>query len=454
MNLGWGELKKGVERLVWAEEGPDQSPARRRVVYPLRLTWAVFRELAEGQLTLRAMSLVYTTLLSLVPLLALSFSVLKAFGVHNQIEPFLFHVLAPLGERGVEIANRIIEFVDNLKVGVLGAIGLAMLIYTVVSLIQKIEHSFNYIWHVTRLRRMAQRFSDYLSVILIGPVLIFSAIGITASVLNNSIVQQLTAIEPFGTAIFLLGKLIPYFLIIGAFAFIYTFIPNTRVQFRAAMTGAVVAGVLWESAGWAFASFVVSSTRYTAIYSSFAILVMFMIWLYMSWLILLVGATIAFYVQHPEHLAAHRRRPRISARLREHLALLVMVLVGRHYYEGRPAWTEDDLLRRLRIPMEAVDSVLEPLVRNGLLILTADDPPTYLPGRDLETIRSKAVLDVVRTAEESAGADLGAGAPLRSEPGVEAILARMDQAVQSALGESTVKQLVVADTVRAAVPRS
>ena len=110
-------------------------------------------------LTLQAMSLVYTTLLSLVPLIAVSFSVLKGFGVHNQVEPMLSSVLAPLGDKGAEITSKIIEFVENTKAGVLGSLGLVLLFYTVVSLIQKIERSFNFTWRISKPRPFAQRFS-------------------------------------------------------------------------------------------------------------------------------------------------------------------------------------------------------------------------------------------------------------------------------------------------------
>ena len=271
------ELTKRLRDLVWKADIDALPPLRGRAVTTLRVIYVVVRDLADGQLTLRAMSLVYTTLLSMVPLLAVSFSVLKAFGVHNQIEPMLLNLLAPLGDKGVEITTRIIGFVDNMKAGLLGSLGLAFLIYTVISLLQKIERTFNFTWHVTQNRPFAQRFSDYLSVVLIGPVLVFSAIGITASVLSMDVVQKLAAIEPFGNLIELGSRLVPYLLIIAAFAFIYIFIPNTKVRAGSALVGGLVAGILWETTGWVFASFIVTSTKYTAIYSTFATLIMNMI---------------------------------------------------------------------------------------------------------------------------------------------------------------------------------
>jgi membrane protein len=209
----------------------------------------IVREATEGQLTLRAMSLVYTTLLSVVPLLALSFSVLKAFGAHNAVEPLMLNLLEPLGEQGVEITQNVLTFVDNMRVGVLGFVGLLFLVYTVVSLVQKIELAFNGIWQIEGTRSLGQRFSNYLSVIMIGPLLVVSALGATAALMSSALMQRVTAIEPLGTLFETAASLLPYGLIVAAFTFIYMFVPNTRVRLLPALIGAVVAGILWQTVG-------------------------------------------------------------------------------------------------------------------------------------------------------------------------------------------------------------
>ena len=406
----------------------------------LRVFYVVIRDLLEGQLTLRAMSLVYTTLLAMVPLLAVSFSVLKGFGVHNQIEPLLLNFLRPLGERGVEVTSRIIGFVDSVKAGILGSIGFALLIYTVISLIQKIERACNDTWHVNRSRPLSQKFSDYLSVILIGPVLVFSALGITASVMSTTVVQKMVAIKVFGSLMELATKLVPYLLVIAAFTFVYIFVPNTRVRFRSALTGGLVAGVLWEASGWAFASFVVKSAKYTAIYSGFAILIMFMIWLYLSWLIVLVGASVAYYHQHPESVTSYRRELRLSNRMQEKLALLVMFLVGNNYYDNLPALTLEEFAQSLNVPMEALEPIMEALEGYGLLSQTANEPPTYLPARPLDTAELKDVLDAVRGANEIV--DLKPQSE-SAELAVDQLVDHIDQAMAGALRGSTLKDLAL-----------
>ena len=431
-------IESAITGTIWDADLAALPRWKAWLINALRVSYAVLRDLAAGQLTMRAMSLVFTTLLSLVPLLAISFSVLKGFGVHNQVEPLLLNFLEPLGEKGVEITNRVIGFVENVEVGVLGSLSIALLFYTVISLMQKIERAFNFTWHVSHQRPLGQRFSGYLTIVVIGPVLVFSSLGITATVMSTTLVEDLAAIRPLGTLIEVATKLVPYVMVIAAFTFIYVLMPNTRVRLRSAFVGGLAAGVLWESTGWAFASFIVASTRYTAIYSAFATLIMFLIWLYLSWLILLIGASIAFYDQHPEYLTIERGEPRLSNRVKEKLAFLVAYLIGDSYYRSLPAWTSEGLAQRLRVPKGAMESVLQALEKGGLLIRTGGDPPSYLPARPLETTEVKDVLDAVRAAEEQAHLNLQR---LPAEPAVEQLLERLERITAEVLGGHTLKEL-------------
>ena len=440
----WDQTKISValKKLIWNEEVSALPWWKAWLIKSIQICFVVVRDVVDGQLTLRAMSLVYTTLLALVPLLAVSFSVLKGFGVHNEIEPLLLNFLSPLGEKGVEISSRIIGFVDNVKAGVLGSLGLALLIYTVISLIQKIESSFNYTWRVKRTRPLAQRFSDYLSVILIGPVLIFTALGITATLTNTAMVQKVVAIKPFGSLLQTVSHLLPYLLIITAFTFFYVFVPNKKVQLTSALIGGTAAGILWEVTGWGFATFVAKSTKYTAIYSGFAILIMFMLWVYLSWLILLVGANIAYYHQHPESLTPERRSLRLSNRFKEKLSLLVMFMVGQNHYHNRPEWSLNDLAQQLRVPADVLEPIVESLENKRILVSTATDPSTYLPGRPLDTTEIKEVLDAVRTADEMHNSNFS---ELPAEFAVDQVINDVDQAVAKQLQGLTIKEFALAE---------
>jgi membrane protein len=425
---------------VWRLDIRSLSHLHRAVVVTVRLVHNMTLELAEGNLTLRAMSLVYTTLLSLVPLLAVSFSLLKAFGVHNQIEPILNHFLEPLGEKGIEFSQRILGFVENIQVGVLGSLGLALLIYTVVSLVQKIEEAFNFIWRIRQPRRFVRRFSDYMSVILVGPVLVFASLGITATMMGSSVIQGLVVIEPFAALIHFLSRLVPYVLVCAAFTFVYIFMPNTKVHFSSALIGGLVAGFVWESGGWGFAAFITSSTKYTAIYSGFAILIIFMLWLYLSWLILLLGAQIAYYHQHPTLLSSRRGQWRLGNESREQTAILAMLLIGYNYYHQQGWWSLETLAQRMNMPSISLQPILAILEKDGLVSESGEDPPSYFPARDLETITLVAVVEAVRRA----GSRPLVGRDQWPELGqVGEIMKRLDGAISEALAHQTIKDLVL-----------
>jgi membrane protein len=434
----WRELDRHVSKHIWQIDITPLSRAKAVLIRSLRIIYLVVRDLLDGQLSLRAMSLVYTTMLSLVPLLAVTFSVLKAFGVHNQIEPMLRNMLIALGPKGAEISSRIVEFVENTKVGVLGSVGLVLLIYFVVSLVQKVEGNLNFIWRVSQPRGVAQRFSEYISVILVGPVLVFAALGLMASISSTSLVQKLLTVEAIGTLAYLAERLIPYLLVCAAFTFFYVFIPNTRVRFRSALVGGTVAGVLWATVGWLFASFVATSAKYAAIYSSFAVLVLFMIWLYVSWYILLIGAQIAYYHQHPQASAARVEwRYLLAGSMRERLTLLIMYLVGYNHYFNKPCWTTEALATRLGLDPEPVQTMLTELLQDGFLLQTADETVGYVPARDIETMTLKGLLDAVRGADRKMSMT-------HAVPQLDGVMADIDKAIGDALGGQTLKQLVLA----------
>lgn len=390
---------KAAEDWILANPNPPQTWPWTWLYKVGRTSYALIRDVVSGHLTLHAMGLVYTTLLSIVPLLALSFSVLKAMGVHQRMEPFLFQFFEPMGPQGVEIAEQILGFVDNMKVGVLGSLGLALLVYTVVSLLQKIERSFNMIWRVPDMRSLGQRFSNYLSVIMVGPLLMVSAIGVSATIFSSEFVQKLMAIEPFGSAILILSRMTPFFLVVGAFTFVYIFMPNTRVRLKYAFIGGLVAGVSWQAAGMLFASFVAGSAKYAAIYSSFAIGIILLIWTYLNWLILLLGASLTFYIQNPGSVAK-RRQVQLAPELQEKVALSLMWLVAGPFDKGEAAPQQEDLEQRLRVPGEVTRGVSDKLIRAGLLSLAGRQGDLLVPGRTLDRITIDDVLFAVRRDED------------------------------------------------------
>jgi membrane protein len=428
-----------LNTIIWETSLASMHKWQAWLIQMLRILIATARDIAEGLLTLRAMGLVYTTLLSLVPLLAVSFSVLKGFGVHNQVEPMLLNLLEPLGEQGVEITDKIIGFVDNVNVKVLGSLSLVFLFYTVISLLTKIEQALNNTWRIRKYRGIIQRITEYISVIMVGPVLIFTAIGLTASISTSTVANTLASMEGYGTLIWIVSKITSFLLVAGAITFIYVLVPNEKVKIKSAFTGAVVAALLWKLTGWVFSSFVAGSVKYSAIYSGFAVAIIFMIWLYLSWLILLVGASVAFYHQHPERTSSRQQVLRLSARLREKIGLLVMLRVGQSFHQDSEKFTKQQLSKNLDIAAEALALVIRPLEKHGLLTESCDNNRVYLPGKSLEHIKIREIWDAVRSAQESTYLNPD---NVASDEAVDGLLHNINESINNSLDNMSLLDLV------------
>lgn len=433
----WNRLHQFFHRDLWITDLESLSRLSRLEYRLLRLATVATWEFAEGIVTLRAMGLVYTTLLSLVPFLAVSFSVLKAFGVHEEIEPLLAKALEPLGPRGEDLTEYLVTFVSNLQVGVLGAVGTVGLFVTTVLLIDQIEGAMNSIWRVRRPRPLARKFSDYLSVILVGPVLLFTAVALTASAQSYWLVQRMMEFEPLGWLVVLTTRAMPFMLACAAFTFIYKLVPYTTVRLTAALTGGVTAGILWQLAGWAFAAFVAGSGRYTAIYSSFAVLVLFLIWLYVGWLIVLAGAQVAYYQQSPHAYMTRVLWRSDSHAFREKLALRALVEITRRYLDGRAPNDVEELSSSLNVPPASLEELLEEFVRRGLLVWTAE-PEGIVLARPPEQVTAFDLLEILRNPDP-----FGIEPPPGEADPALLVLAKRDDAVRRALNGVTLRTLAI-----------
>ncbi|RJS94384.1 YihY/virulence factor BrkB family protein [Salinisphaera sp. Q1T1-3] len=434
--------RQTYERWIWPSNFEALPRHRRAPIRLVRMLMALVAEFRDGEITLRAMSLVYTTLVSLVPLLALAFSLLKAFGVDNALRPTLERFLAPLGSGSSDIVDKIVGFVSNVQVGVLGVVGVVALIYSVLSLIQKVEAGCNFIWRVRAPRPLARRVTDYISVLVAGPLVILAAASITASLGRNSSVAYLSQLEPFGMLLYGIGRLLPYVLYSIGFTLLFKFIPNTRVRFLPALGGGIFSGVLWQTASVGFALFAKNAGNVNAIYSSFAILILLLIWLYVSWMILLMGCRVAFWLQYPERLARGSYPPRLGAAEAERLALLTAATVASRYARGDGPTDVALLVHLLRAAPDHIHNAIARLVAAGLLVETADASDTsVVPRADLSTLRVRDVLAVVRSGDRQARLVPRADVPVQA---VDSLLARADTARDNAIGETTLRDLVEA----------
>jgi membrane protein len=370
-----------------------------------------------------------------VPVIAVAFAVLKAFGYHRELEPVLFEFLRPLGTQGYDLTKSIMGFVENVQGTILGTVGFAFLLYTIVSTIQKTEASLNFVWHVERPRSLARRVSEYLVVMLIGPAIAVLAMVLLARVEASDVIGRFSGIATGERGAVGNTHLTPYLMVVSLFAFVYLYMPNTRVRIGPAAVGAVFGGVLWAAVGAIFTRIVVYSAKTAAVYAGFAVVLLFLVWVYLSWLILLLGAQLSFYVQHPEHLRTGHEEVPLTSALRERMALAVMYLIGERFVAGGPRWTINALAERLDVPGAVLDEIVSTLQAHGLVLDVEDD--TVAPARDLGAIPLDAILDAVRHEMP----DPRRPAP-RPVPGADDAAGIADEAVRASLRGRTLRDLI------------
>jgi len=432
-------MRKALERLenLLFQRSRKMRPPWGPVLRTLRYPTAIVRDWLEGDISVQAMSLAYTTLLALVPLMVFSFAILKGLGARRNLHYILHEFFRPMGNAANQLTDSVLQFVENMRGDVLGSIGLAFLIYTVVSTIQKVETSFNEVWRVDRQRSLARRFTEYVSVMIVGPILLAAALGLLGAAAQSSAARWLGSVAHLAWMLSFLGQLLPYAIVTIVFTFMYAFIPNTRVELRPALIGGVTAGIIWALVGRLFAAFIVYSSQMMVVYTGFAIVLTTLIWVYLSWLILLIGAELAFYVQFPQYLGHGRGPMRLVGSAREQIGLSVMYLIARDYHQGLTPWTADRLAAELDVPGTALAPVLACLKQVGLIAAT--DKARFLPGRDPESIRLAAVIDAVRAPQSGRWA-------IADHPIAPAarVMDEIGAAMRQRLGDRTLKDLIAA----------
>ena len=382
--LIWERFRAHFEQWLFAPVGT--ASRRERIRGLAQYPYALLRDLLSGRLNIHANGLVFATVLALVPLIAFSFAVLRGFGAQRELEPLVYEFFLPMGSAGGEITQKVMNFADRVRGGLLGSVGLTFLIWTLIGTLKRVEDSLNFVWHVEHPRSFMRRIAEYFALLVIAPVLIGALVGMAKLTSGNSSVQMLAHLPLLGGIARALLALVPVVLVSGVFAVIYALIPNTRVQQIPALIGGLAAGILWTAIGRVFTGFVQVSTHLTIVYAGFAIFIAALVWIYLSWLILLLGAQLSFYVQNPSYLRIGLREPRLSNAESEQLALSVMYLVARSHQQGSERWSVNTLAAKLALPGVAVARMVRALEAGGLLVTTEHE--SLLPGRDAGRIRA------------------------------------------------------------------
>lgn len=423
---------------LWEMEPDSFGVMKGRAVKYLQVTAMVLRGVRDDQCFLRASALTYFTILSMVPFFALAFAILKGFGVQNTIEPLILEQVAAGSE---EIVEKVITYINNTKVASLGAIGLVALLFTVISLMGNIEEAFNAIWGVRETRSFYRKFSDYLSVLISGPILMIAAVSVTTTLQSQAVVQWIVQNTYLGDLIISVFHLVPYLSVWVAFVFLYIFIPNTRVRFRSALVGGIIAGTVWQGAQWSYIHFQVGVAKYNAIYGTLAVLPVFMVWIYVSWIIVLSGLEIVYAHQHIRTFRREVRIPAVSFAARERLALAALLEISRSFCLDRPAWNSEALAESLGVPERVMQEILDRLVAAGWLAPSAGEAPSYLPAREAEHMLVKGVLDSLKNQGEPLEWDTRSPEVER----IEKLLRKVDTEVDTSLAGLSFRDLVAGE---------
>lgn len=386
---------------IWRIQQRDFSRARWFLIRQLRILIVAVRGLAEDKIQLRASALTFNTLLSIVPLAAVIFGVAKGFGFEKALEGYLIARL-PMHEA---VITRVIEFarqlLENAKGGVIAGIGVIVLFWTVIRVLANIERSFNDIWGVQKSRSLVRRISDYLSLMLIGPFLVVlsSTMTIFISSQVRLILSKIALLNVFSPAIALGLKFVPLVMMWVLFTFIYIFMPNTRVKVWYGAVAGLIAAVLFQVFQIAYINAQIVITKYNAIYGSFAALPLFLIWLQISWLIVLLGAELSFAGQNVEMYEFEQTYQKVSHSFKRLLSLrIVHLLVQRFSHIDSGPWGETQIAHALGIPIRLARECLHELRAARVISqVTFDDERTvaYQPARDPEVITVQYVIDAL-----------------------------------------------------------
>ena len=407
-----------LTRGIWS---PDLSkmPLPRALAYKaVRIVYLALRGFVDDRCMVRASALTYITFLSIVPLLAFAFSVAKGLGaydrlVEDSIHPFLDSTFGPSAaeplvvvadgsestvQGGAEVRqaiDQLLEFVKETDFASLGFVGLAILLYAVIKLLGSVEHSLNDIWGVRKSRSFVRKLSDYLSMVVVVPILLVTATGITAAIQKGGVGQfDTTSLAPL---VRYLVRLAPVLAIWLGFSFLYLFMPNARTRISSALLGGLVGGFLWQMVQIGHVNFQLGVANYNAIYASFAALPIFLVWIYFSWITVLLGGEFAFAHQNePTYRQIARSRHHDHA-FREVLAVRLMARVGARFVTGHEPATASQLALELGVPERSVELIGHRLEQHGILaVVEEDEETTLLPARDLEQIRVKQILDALK----------------------------------------------------------
>jgi len=385
---------------IWRIRLDDLPFGKSFLIRQLRIIILAIRGYDEDKCFVRASSLTFYTLLSIVPVVAMFFGVAKGFGFEKVLERRLYENFPGQEEILVKVVNFAHSLLQETQGGIIAGIGMAVLFWSVLKVLNNIERSFNEIWEIKTGRSWGRKFSDYLSIMLISPIFIIMSGSVTVFITTEveQITQRIALIGMFSPLIFFMLKLLPYILVWMLFTFLYILMPNTKVNFKAGLVGGIVAGTLYQIAQFAYIGFQIGAARYSAIYGSFAALPLFLMWLQISWWIVLFGAELSFANQNVDTYEYEPDCLNISPGFKKLLTLQVTHLLIKNFSNGEKPLTYSQISNHLNMPVRLVHQIIFDLIESGLVSETrtkADKEFAYQPARDINKMTIQYVLEAL-----------------------------------------------------------
>lgn len=436
MKIHWiQDLKKEI----WRTDLESLSKLKANWIRFLRVVILISQGFTKRQIQQGASALTYYSLLALVPILALLIGIARGFGLEEALKKWLtkqFVEQKLIIERIFQFANSSLETAHQ---GVLAGVGIVVLLWAGIKIFMYIEANLNTIWEVKG-GRSFKRFTDYFAMILLCPLIVLLSSGIT--VYLSATVAALTEggfLEHVGPYLIPLLNLIPFFLTGLLFTFLYIFMPNTRVRFLPALWAGIIAGCMYQIVQWIYLYFQIGVTTYNAIYGTFAALPLLLIWIHLSWVIILLGAKISFALQNVNAFDFLTEDVHLSHRFRTILSLRVALFSIKAFLNETPPPSAIEVSNKLSIPLPLTTHLLFQLADAGVLSEVKrdkDDEVCYQPARNLDKLTIKSVIDMINTRGEEI--------PLPSSPDIDLILKcleKFDQTVEQSDGNILLKEI-------------
>lgn len=369
----------------------EKLPKRKLYIYkPIRIIIFALKGFNEDLIQLRASALTFYSMLSIVPVLAMIFGIAKGFGFEKNLEAELMSSFKGYENVVAQVMEFVQKMITNTKGGLIAGVGLAVLIWTIINVLSSVEKSFNDIWKIQKSRPLMRKFSDYLSIMLIAPILIFLSSSLTVFI--SSFLSQLTekqSLEILGPFLNYAMSFIPFFLIFVLFTFIYFTLPNTKVKITSAMLAGIIAGTTFQLMQWGYIYIQMSLSHYNTIYGSFAALPLLLFWMRISWLIVLFGAEVSFAHQNISTYEFEISSSKISPYYKRLIWLRIANLLFKNFKEGKLAMTSTQISFDLEIPVGLTRVVVGEMCETGILSKTVTDEEresAYQPAKDIQQI--------------------------------------------------------------------